>query len=66
MNCQNCDQPDAKASYMTLGHFFWDHICEHCKDRLKLQDWNESCRLIEENHAIHQTEYRGEPCHPSD
>ncbi len=44
MNCQHCDQHPATTSHR-CGNFFWDHICQWCKDRFKLKEWEEACQL---------------------
>jgi len=56
MKCHHCDKRPAVTSYWSVG-FVWDHICTHCKERMKLDDWNRACRPLEEKeNAIHQTE----------
>ncbi len=63
MMCQHCQLLEATTSYLALGGFFWDRICDCCKDRMKLDDWNESCRR-----SIHYVEglHREKQCHPSE
>lgn len=58
MHCQRCGNKLTRpsASHLARGGFMWDHICQTCKDRFKLDDWNDACRPLGERDAIHQTE----------
>jgi len=39
MECQRCLLVVHKTVYQ-FRKFLWDQICERCRDRMKLEDWN--------------------------
>lgn len=55
--CQHCGVRVSRLVPFTYtsGGFTWDILCETCHWNLKLEDWNDSCRLIpkETRHAVH-------------
>jgi len=57
--CEHCGKKTAQLyTYTATGGFRWDFLCEHCRDRLNLEDWIDSCRLTPKDtrNAINQTQ----------
>jgi len=47
MVCEMCQAVVLQTvSYRSLMKFHYTAVCEFCRDRMKLEDWNHSCRQM--------------------
>ena len=43
IECQRCGAIVSKYFFYFSGKFQWDRLCEFCRDRMKLEDWEHGC-----------------------
>jgi len=51
MKCVICDERPATTSYWR-GKFFWNYLCHSCREKMRLEDWNESCKGVGESAGL--------------
>jgi len=51
MICEMCQAVVEKTFvYHSLMKFKYDRVCEFCRDRMKLEDWEYSCKAVPSFH----------------